>query len=141
MAAFYLNQPAFQPIYIGLEPDDISRMGMALADSGIEYDVNTDGTSILVPAGKTSRARMILAEKGLPNSSGTGYELFDNLGSLGLTAFMQEITRVRALEGEISRSIQTIRGVKGARVHIVLADRGNFRFRRTNADGVRGRPL
>jgi flagellar M-ring protein FliF len=127
-AAFYLNRPAFQPIYIGLEPDDISRMGMALADSGIEYDVNTDGTSILVPAGKTSRARMILAEKGLPNSSGTGYELFDNLGSLGLTAFMQEITRVRALEGEISRSIQTIRGVKGARVHIVLADRGNFRF-------------
>jgi flagellar M-ring protein FliF len=71
---------------------------------------------------------MILAEKGLPNSSGTGYELFDNLGSLGLTAFMQEVTRVRALEGEIARSIQTIRGVKGARVHIVLADRGNFRF-------------
>jgi flagellar biosynthesis/type III secretory pathway M-ring protein FliF/YscJ len=127
-AAFYLNRPAFQPIYIGLERDDISRMGMALADAGIEYDVNTDGTSILVPAGKTSRARMILAEKGLPNSSGTGYELFDNLGSLGLTAFMQEVTRVRALEGEISRSIQTIRGVKGARVHIVLADRGNFRF-------------
>jgi flagellar M-ring protein FliF len=88
----------------------------------------TDGTTILVPGGKTSRARMILAEKGLPNSSGTGYELFDNLGSLGLTAFMQEVTRVRALEGEIARSIQTIRGVKGARVHIVLADRGNFRF-------------
>jgi len=127
-AAYLLNRPAFQPIYIGLEPDDITRMGMALADAGIEYDVNTDGTSILVPTGKTSRARMILAEKGLPNSSGTGYELFDNLGSLGLTAFMQEVTRVRALEGEISRSIQTIRGVKGARVHIVLADRGNFRF-------------
>ncbi|QKV19633.1 flagellar basal-body MS-ring/collar protein FliF [Oricola thermophila] len=127
-AAFYLNRPAFEPIYIGLEPDDVTRMGMALADAGIEYDVNTDGTSILVPAGKTSRARMILAEKGLPNSSGTGYELFDNLGSLGLTAFMQEVTRVRALEGEIARSIQTIRGVKGARVHIVLADRGNFRF-------------
>ena len=127
-AAYYLNRPAFEPIYIGLERDDITRMGMALADAGIEYDVNTDGTSIMVPAGKTSRARMILAEKGLPNSSGTGYELFDNLGSLGLTAFMQEVTRVRALEGEIARSIQTIRGVKGARVHIVLADRGNFRF-------------
>lgn len=127
-AAYYLNRPAYEPIYIGLEPDDVTRMGMALADAGIEYDVNTDGTSILVPVGKTSRARMILAEKGLPNSSGTGYELFDNLGSLGLTAFMQEVTRVRALEGEIARSIQTIRGVKGARVHIVLADRGNFRF-------------
>lgn len=127
-AAYFLNRPAFEPIYVGLERDDITRMGMALADAGISYDVNQDGTSILVPAGKTSRARMILAEKGLPNSSGTGYELFDNLGSLGLTAFMQEVTRVRALEGEIARSIQTIRGVKGARVHIVLADRGNFRF-------------
>jgi len=127
-AAYFLNRPAFEPIYVGLERDDITRMGMALADAGIAYDVNQDGTSILVPAGKTSRARMILAEKGLPNSSATGYELFDNLGSLGLTAFMQEVTRVRALEGEIARSIQTIRGVKGARVHIVLADRGNFRF-------------
>jgi flagellar M-ring protein FliF len=128
LAAFYLNRPAFEPIYVGLERDDITRMGMALGDAGIPFDVNTDGTSILVPTGKTSRARMILAEKGLPNGSGTGYELFDNLGSLGLTAFMQEVTRVRALEGEIARSIQTIRGVKGARVHIVLADRGNFRF-------------
>ncbi|WP_370321226.1 flagellar basal-body MS-ring/collar protein FliF [Oricola sp.] len=127
-AAYLLNRPAFEPIYVGLERDDITRMGMALADAGIAYDVNEDGTSILVPAGKTSRARMILAEKGLPNSSATGYELFDNLGSLGLTAFMQEVTRVRALEGEIARSIQAIRGVKGARVHIVLADRGNFRF-------------
>ncbi|MFZ2102078.1 MAG: flagellar basal-body MS-ring/collar protein FliF [Oricola sp.] len=127
-AAYYLNRPAFEPIYIGLERDDVTRMGMALADAGIAYDVNTDGTSILVPAGLTSKARMILAEKGLPNSSGAGYELFDSLGSLGLTAFMQEVTRVRALEGEIARSIQTIRGIKGARVHIVLADRGNFRF-------------
>jgi flagellar M-ring protein FliF len=128
VGAFYLNRPAFEPIYVGLERNDITRMGMALADAGIAYDVNTEGTSIMVPIGKTSRARMILAEKGLPNGMNTGYELFDNLGSLGLTAFMQEITRVRALEGEIARSIQTIQGVRGARVHIVLADRGNFRF-------------
>jgi flagellar M-ring protein FliF len=128
LGAYYLNRPAFQPIYIGLERDDVTRMGMALADAGIAYDVNPDGTSILVPVGKTSRARMVLAEKGLPNGASTGYELFDNLGSLGLTAFMQEVTLVRALEGEIARSIQTIRGVRGARVHLVLADRGNFRF-------------
>lgn len=128
VGTIYLNKPTYQPLYVGLEREDVGRMGMALADAGIPYDVNTDGTSILVPAGKTSKARMILAEKGLPAGAATGYELFDNLGSLGLTAFMQEVTRVRALEGEISRSIQTIQGVKGARVHIVLADRGNFRF-------------
>ena len=70
---------------------------------------------------------MLLAEKGLPHSSNAGYELFDKLGSLGLTSFMQEMTRVRVLEGELARTIQSIRGVKAARVHIVLADEGSFR--------------
>ena len=70
---------------------------------------------------------MLLAERGLPNSTTAGYELFDNVGSLGLTSFMQEVTRVRALEGEIARTIQTIDGVSPRAVHIVMADIGNFR--------------
>src|SRR5690606_28945899 len=64
---------------------------------------------------------------GLPTSTNAGYELFDNVGSLGLTSFMQQVTKVRALEGEIARTIQTIAGVKAARVHIVMAERGSFR--------------
>ncbi|MDD9333673.1 MAG: flagellar M-ring protein FliF, partial [Bartonella sp.] len=60
-------------------------------------------------------------------SNNAGYELFDNMGSLGLTSFMQEITRQRALEGEIARTIQVVQGVKAARVHIVLPDKGSFR--------------
>ncbi len=127
IGAVYVNKPAFQTIYVGLEHDDVTRMGIALSEAGLSYDVNAEGNAIAVAAGQTSRARMILAEKGLPSSSSTGYELFDDLGSLGLTAFMQEVTRVRALEGEISRSIQTIQGVKAARVHIVMAEKGNFR--------------
>jgi flagellar M-ring protein FliF len=127
VGAMYINKPAFEPIYVDLEHDDVSQMGAVLSQAGITYDINNEGTSILVPAGQTSRARMVLAENGLPNSSSAGYKLFDNLGSLGLTAFMQEITRVRALEGEIAASIQTIEGVKAARVHIVLAEDGNFR--------------
>ena len=70
---------------------------------------------------------MLLAEKGLPTSANAGYELFDNVGSLGLTSFMQQMTRVRALEGEIARTIQSIQGIKAARVHIVMAERANFR--------------
>lgn len=123
----FLNRPAYQPLYVGLERDDVTRMGLALGEAGIVYDVNAEGSTLMVPAGMTGRARMILAEKGLPSSVSAGYELFDELGSLGLTSFMQEVTRVRALEGEIARSIQTINGVKGARVHIVMAERGNFR--------------
>ena len=70
---------------------------------------------------------MLLAERGLPNSSTAGYELFDKLGSMGLTSFMQNITRLRALEGEIARTIQAMKGVRAARVHLVLPDPGSFR--------------
>src|SRR5690606_23695050 len=91
------------------------------------FDVASDGTTVLVSAGKTAQARMLLAEKGLPTSTNAGYELFDQVGSLGLTTFMQEITRVRALEGEIARTIQSIAGVRAARVHIVLPERATFR--------------
>src|SRR5207248_478820 len=56
-----------------------------------------------------------------------GNELYDKLGSLGLTSFMQEVTRVRALEGELARTIQLLRGVKAARVHIVMGEDGTFR--------------
>ncbi|GGA98068.1 flagellar M-ring protein [Brucella endophytica] len=126
-SSFYFSQPAYETLYVGLNRDDVNRMGMALGEAGIPFDVKSDGTSILVPFGKAEQARMHLAEKGLPTSNNAGYELFDNMGSLGLTSFMQEITRVRALEGEIARTIQAIRGIKAARVHIVLPEKGSFR--------------
>jgi flagellar M-ring protein FliF len=127
VSSFYLNRPQYETLYVGLSRDDVNRMGMALGEAGIPFDVKSDGTSILVAFGKADQARMYLAEKGLPTSNNAGYELFDNMGSLGLTSFMQEITRVRALEGEISRTIQAIRGIKAARVHIVLPEKGSFR--------------
>ena len=127
VSSIYLNRPQYETLYVGLSRDDVNRMGMALGEAGILFDVKSDGTSILVPFGKADQARMYLAEKGLPTSNNAGYELFDNMGSLGLTSFMQEITRVRALEGEISRTIQALRGIKAARVHIVLPEKGSFR--------------
>ncbi|MFC6490348.1 flagellar basal-body MS-ring/collar protein FliF, partial [Nitratireductor sp. GCM10026969] len=125
--ALYLNKPAYETLYVGLERADVNQIGLVLGEAGISFDVNSDGTAVLVPAGKTAQARMLLAEKGLPTSTNAGYELFDNVGSLGLTTFMQEVTRVRALEGEIARTIQSIAGIKAARVHIVMEERGNFR--------------
>lgn len=127
VGALYLNRPAYETLYIGLERSDVNQIGMVLGEAGIAFDVGADGTTVLVAAGATARARMLLAEKGLPTSANAGYELFDNVGSLGLTSFMQQITRVRALEGEISRTIQSISGVKAARVHIVMSERANFR--------------
>jgi flagellar M-ring protein FliF len=123
----YLNKPAFETLYVGLERSDVNQIGMVLSESGIGFDVASDGTTVLVTAGSTAQARMLLAEKGLPTSANAGYELFDNVGQLGLTSFMQQVTRVRALEGEIARTIQSMAGIKAARVHLVMSERANFR--------------
>ena len=127
VASVYLNRPAYSTLYVGLDRSDVNQIGMVLGEAGIGFDVGSDGTTVLVAAGTTAQARMLLAEKGLPTSANAGYELFDNVGSLGLTSFMQQITRVRALEGEIARTIQSISGIKAARVHIVMSERANFR--------------
>ncbi|MDQ6433726.1 flagellar basal-body MS-ring/collar protein FliF [Mesorhizobium sp. LHD-90] len=127
VASIYLNRPAFETLYVGLERSDVNQIGLVLGEAGIAFDVASDGTTVLVPAGRTAAARMLLAEKGLPTSANAGYELFDNVGSLGLTSFMQQVTRVRALEGEIARTIQSINGIKAARVHLVMSERASFR--------------
>ncbi|CAJ0879270.1 Flagellar M-ring protein [freshwater sediment metagenome] len=124
---YYLSRPNFEVLYAGLDREDVSRIGAALKSSGVTFDVNPEGNAVSVPYGQTSQARMLLAERGLPQSANAGYELFDKVGALGLTSFMQEVTRVRALEGELARTIQLIRGVKAARVHIVMPDEGSFR--------------
>ncbi len=127
LAGYFLSRPALETLYAGLDRQDVSRIGGALKEADIAFDVNSEGNTILVRYGETARARMLLAEKGLPNSPNAGNELFDKLGSLGLTSFMQEVTRVRALEGELARTIQLMRGVKAARVHVVMPDQGSFR--------------
>jgi flagellar M-ring protein FliF len=127
LAGYFLSRPSLEPLYAGLDRQDVSRIGAALKEADISFDVSPSGDVVLVRVGDTARARMLLAEQGLPNSPNAGNELFDKLGSLGLTSFMQEVTRVRALEGELARTIQLMRGVKAARVHVVMPDQGSFR--------------
>jgi flagellar M-ring protein FliF len=127
LAGYFLSRPSLEILYSRLDRQDVGRIATVLREADIFFDVNADGDAVLVSYGQTARARMLLAEKGLPNSPNAGNELFDKLGSLGLTSFMQEVTRVRALEGELARTIQLMRGVKAARVHIVMPDQGSFR--------------
>jgi flagellar M-ring protein FliF len=127
LTGYYMSRPAFEVLYTGLDRQDVTRIASVLKEANIPFDVNSDSSSVLVRFGETAQARMLLAEKGLPNSLSAGNELYDKLGSLGLTSFMQEVTRVRALEGELARTIQLMRGIKAARVHIVMPDEGSFR--------------
>jgi len=124
-----LNKPVREVLYSNLDAEDVNRIGSVLSEVGISFDVNEAGNAVLVEHGKTAQARMILASKGLPKSDKAGYELFDQMGSLGLTSFMQQVTRVRALEGELVRTIQQLEGVKSARVHLALKSEGTFRNR------------
>src|SRR5579872_1676181 len=130
LSGYYLSKPVNETLYSGLDRDDVVNIGAALREAGIPFDVTSDDATIVVPVGQAALARMTLAEKGLPHSGSVGNELFDKLGSLGLTSFMQDVTRVRALEGELARTIQMMHGVKAARVHIVMGDEGSFRRER-----------
>ncbi|MFM8748037.1 MAG: flagellar basal-body MS-ring/collar protein FliF [Aestuariivirga sp.] len=127
VSGYYLSRPQQEVLYSGLESQDITRIGAALDDAGIPFDVSAAGDAVLVEFGQAAKARMLLAQKGLPKSDSAGYELFDKLGSLGLTTFMQQVTKVRALEGELARTIRLIDGVKAARVHLALRSEGSFR--------------
>jgi len=127
VAAYSLSRPNMETLYNGLDPQDVSRIGNALGELGVVFDVSSDGKSVQVPIGSAQRARMLLAERGLPKSQSAGYELFDALGPLGLTSFMQEVTRIRALEGELSRTIQLIDGIRASRVHLVLPEANSLR--------------
>lgn len=124
--AMVLSRPHMVTLFSGLEPAEAGRIVKALEEMAVPVDLAHDGTSLLVPQPDAARVRMRLAEKGLPSAGGVGYELFDTDKPLGITSFMQRMNRLRAMEGELGRTVETLQGVAAARVHIVLPDREEF---------------
>lgn len=124
--AWEASRPKLAVLYSGIAPAEAGRIVSQLEGMGIAVTSNFDGSTIQVPAPDVARARMALAEKGLPSASGVGYELFDADNGLGLTTFMQQMNRLRAMEGELGRTIATLSGVDSARVHLVLPEREAF---------------
>ena len=97
-----------------------------LERQAIPYELKNDGAIVLVPRDRVTRLRMKLAEGGLPKGGGIGYEIFDKSDTLGATSFVQNINHLRALEGELARTIRAIDRVQAARVHLVLPERPLF---------------
>jgi len=112
-------------LFSGLEPRDASQVTAKLDSMNVPYDLKGDGGTILVPADQVTKLRMSLAQENLP-AAGVGYEIFDKSDAFGETAFVQNINRLRALEGELSRSIDTIEGIESSRVHLVVPERQIF---------------
>ncbi|EAQ02172.1 flagellar FliF M-ring protein, partial [Pseudooceanicola batsensis HTCC2597] len=119
-------EPSYSTLYRDLTPSEASRMVGALEGAGFAVQVDSSGSILSVPQEDLARARMELAGQGLVGDGAAGWEIFDEASGLGMNSFMQKINRLRALEGELARSIQTIDGVDAARVHLVLPEREAF---------------
>src|SRR5580692_7986288 len=113
-------------LYGDLDPRDASQMVDKLNQQHIPYRVGASGGEILVPAEQVPQARMLLAKEGLPSGGSIGYELFDRGDGYLFSAFQQKISETRAMEGELSRTIRSINGIRAARVHLVLPHREPF---------------
>ncbi|MFA5592508.1 MAG: flagellar basal-body MS-ring/collar protein FliF [Micavibrio sp.] len=113
-------------LYSDLSTMDSSAMAAKLEEVKIPYQVSQDGARIMVPDTEVGRARMLLAQAGLPNGGSLGYEIFDKQSGFGTTNAVQNINAVRALEGELARTISSLEPVRSARVHLVLPQRELF---------------
>ena len=113
-------------LYSNLDLREASEVTTALDGAGIKYSSKGDGSTIFVSRDQVGDARMLVAGKGLVTSGSVGYEIFDNQSVLGQTEFQQNLNEKRALEGELSRTIMSMRGINSARVMIALPRRELF---------------
>lgn len=118
--------PNLAPLYTGLSLEDSSAIVTELQTQNVPFELRGDGDTILVPRDQITTLRMNLAGSGLPSKGQVGYEIFDQQSTLGATSFVQNINNVRALEGELARTITSLARIKSARVHLVLPERQLF---------------
>ena len=114
-------------LYSDLDLENAKRIVSQLDNENVKYKLADSGTTILVPSEDVSRLRINTAEAALTSgNSGVGYEIFDNSDALGSTSFVQNINLIRALEGELARTIRGVDNIRNARVHLVLPKREMF---------------
>ncbi|MCA6103240.1 flagellar basal-body MS-ring/collar protein FliF [Bradyrhizobium australafricanum] len=121
-----VTTPQMTTLFTDLSTEDSSGIIKELERQAIPFELRNDGAAIMVPKDKVTRLRMKLAEGGMPKGGGVGYEIFDKSDALGTTSFVQNINHLRALEGELARTIRAIDRVQAARVHLVLPEKPLF---------------
>ena len=120
-------------LYADLDLRESSQIADLLTRQKMTYQLGSGGSQILVPSDQVAQARLLLAKEGLPTGGSIGYEIFDRGDSLTASQFQQTMNQSRALEGELARTIRGIKGVKSARVHLVLPKREPFARDRQDA--------
>lgn len=120
------NQTEMALLYSQLDPAEGGRIIERLKTMGTPFEIKGDGTQIYAPSTDIAKLRMELAQSGIPSGGTVGYEIFDKQDVLGATNALLGINQIRALEGELGKSIQTIQGIQSARVHLVIPKRELF---------------
>jgi flagellar M-ring protein FliF len=127
--AFFANkltQPPMGLLYSELTANDAGQIVAKLEGQNVPFELRAGGTQLWVPQDRALRLRMAMAEQGLPRGGSVGYEVFDQPNALGATSFVQNLNLVRALEGELARTIGALGPVVGARVHLSIPRRDLF---------------
>ncbi len=125
--------PEMGLLFSDLDLKDSGQIVQKLEALNIPYELRAQGAQILVPSDQVTKLRIQLVEQGIPHGGSVGYEIFDKPDSFGPSAFVENINKVRALEGELERTISSISVVQSARVHLVLPQRELFSRERQDA--------
>lgn len=113
-------------LFSSLDPRDSAEIASRLDTMKVPYSLEGDGTTILVPGDQVLKLRMQFATDGLPAGGSVGYEIFDRSDTFGQTSFVQNVNLVRALEGELGRTIRSLSSIGNARVHLNIPKRELF---------------
>ena len=119
------GRPDYQVLFSGLSAEDSGAMITQLKAKKIPYRISSNGGAILVPKELVHETRMELASQGLPQGGGVGFEIFDN-SKLGMTEFVQNVNYQRAIQGELSRTINRFEEIESSRVHLVMPPKSLF---------------
>ena len=110
----------FRPLFTNMAAEDAGAVVQKLRESGTEFRLSENGTTVLAPSERVAELRLQMASAGLPKSGRAGFELFDK-ANFGVTDFAEHINFRRALEGELERSIMALAEVESARVHLTFS--------------------
>lgn len=125
-AFWWLASEEYQVLFADLEPSDAAKVLKTLEEMKVDYRLAAGGTQIQVPESSVHEVRLKVMGSGVPLVGGAGFEIFND-SDFGMTEFSQRINYQRALEGELTRTIVSLKEVKYARVHLVMPDRGLFK--------------
>lgn len=119
--------PMMSPLFTNLPTEEGAKIMQELDKRGVPYDLRAGGTQIMVPSDQVNKLRLVMAQQGIPSQGSiVGYEIFDKSDAMGTSNFVLNINQIRALEGELARTITDFQSVDQARVHLVMPKRELF---------------